>query len=308
MPTRASPSARASWRPSRAYQSSARPTRPKGTLSADPAASSLFPGPVARLFYWSLARDASFFFLQLKRPRLGLPRRYEERTSQRLRQPGDLGEPLLLRTLLFLAQRAETASKPGGPLERLAREAAGQGGPGCLVELAGVKGFRRALHKAHLEYAGDFGLLNDMARCSIICPKFSALTEVLRWIVEDAQVWARDDAQLPSFELLTAKDRLSPSFDAEGLGMYRYVLLVGRLDLGGEFLNVEVQVGPPTQPAAPFFSATGPHLPLTVAASIRMHRCTSSASSSCARRFTRYTRGGGRSARPTMPWRRTRAS
>ena len=40
--------------------------------------------------------------------------------------------------------------------------------------------------------AGDFGLLNDMARCSIICPKFSALTEVLRWIVEDAQVWARE--------------------------------------------------------------------------------------------------------------------
>ena len=47
------------------------------------------------------------------------------------------------------------------------------------------------------------------------------------------QVWAKDDRLLPNFEVLVAKDRLSPSFDAEGHSMYRYVLLVGRMACDG---------------------------------------------------------------------------
>jgi hypothetical protein len=105
-----------------------------------------------------------------------------------VRQPGDLGPPTVLRTLLFLAERAEGMSAPNGPLQRFANEAASQGGLGCTVELGACKGFRRALNKAQAEYAGDYGMLNDMARCSIICPKFSALAECLRWIIEEAPV------------------------------------------------------------------------------------------------------------------------
>jgi hypothetical protein len=58
------------------------------------------------------------------------------------------------------------------------------------------------------------------------------------------QVWAQSDDGLPKFELLTAKDRLSPNFDAEGGEMYRYVLLVGQMtgDGGGALMNVEIQL------------------------------------------------------------------
>ena len=148
-----------------------------------------------------------------------------------------------MRTLLSLSERAEAAVIEGGPLDRLARELAGQAGAGTTVELASVKGFRRALQKAHKECSGDYLRLNDMARCIIICPKLTTLVEGLRWLLEDAPVWALDDPALPKFETLLIKDRLSPNFDADGLGMYRYVLIVGRLTTdGGALLNVEIQL------------------------------------------------------------------
>ena len=59
----------------------------------------------------------------------------------------------------------------------------------------------------------------------------------------DAKAWAVDDDELPSFEPLLIKDRLSPLFDAEGANMYRYILLVGRLTCNGAVhLNVEIQL------------------------------------------------------------------
>ena len=171
------------------------------------------------------------------------PEKLDEREEPRPRQPLDLGQPNLTRTLLSLSERAEVASGEGGPLDRLAKEAAGQGGPGCTVELSGVKGFKRAFEKAHKEYGGDFLMLNDMARCTIICPKLTTLAECLRWLIEDAQEWAKDDEDLPSFEPLMIKDRLSPSFDAEGNGMYRYVLIVGRMACDGATnINIEIQL------------------------------------------------------------------
>jgi hypothetical protein len=54
-----------------------------------------------------------------------------------------------------------------------------------------------------------------------ICPTLSTLVEGLRWLLEDAQTWAVDDPDLPSFEPLLVKERLSPQFDAEGAEMYR---------------------------------------------------------------------------------------
>lgn len=133
---------------------------------------------------------------------------YEEREGG-LRQPPDLGAPLHMRTLLTLAQRADGASKADGPLERLAREAAGQGGPGCVVTVGACKGFRRALQKAHVSYGGDYLLLSDMARCMIIAPKVTSVVECVRWLIEDAKLWAIDDEDLPSFEPLVVDDKLS---------------------------------------------------------------------------------------------------
>ena len=49
--------------------------------------------------------------------------------------------------------------------------------------------------------------------------------------------------QSGNFTPLLIKNRLSPSFDAEGAGMYRYVLIVGKLRCDdGKFINVEVQL------------------------------------------------------------------
>jgi hypothetical protein len=76
--------------------------------------------------------------------------------------------PWQVRTLINLAERASGAVVAGGALDRVARELAGQAGKGCTVELSACKGFRRALQKAHEEYGGDYLLLNDMARCSIV--------------------------------------------------------------------------------------------------------------------------------------------
>lgn len=169
--------------------------------------------------------------------------RLEEREEGRPRQPADLGQPHNVRSLLGLIERAEGASQPGGALERLISAMTLQGGQGCSVELAGAKGFRRCLIKAQEDYGGDFLSINDVARCTVVVPKLSVLAECLRWLVKEAHAWAKDDIELPSFEPLMAKDRLSPSFDAEGTGMYRYVLLVGRMKCDGinAYLNVEVQ-------------------------------------------------------------------
>ena len=150
------------------------------------------------------------------------------------KQPGDLGPAHLVRTLLSLAERAETAMRVGGPLERLARRAAMYGGPGCTVELPPTcKPFRRALEKAHQDYQGDYLRLNDMARCNIVAPKFSALAECSRWLVEDAAKAAMTEEELPYWKPLLLKDRLSPSYDAEGNGMYRSVVLVGCVTCDG---------------------------------------------------------------------------
>lgn len=92
----------------------------------------------------------------------------DEREEERPRQPADLGLGTQLRTLLFLTERASAALVQGGPLDRLARELAGQAGSGCTVEMGSCKGFRRALQKAHDDYNGDYLQLNDMARCLIV--------------------------------------------------------------------------------------------------------------------------------------------
>ena len=104
----------------------------------------------------------------------------EEREEPRPRQPADLGPPAHGRSLLGLAERAEAAVCPGGPLERLAAAAVQQGGAGCTVEMGPVKGLRRCLQKAQEDYDGDYLRLNDVARCSIVVPKLSTLHECLR--------------------------------------------------------------------------------------------------------------------------------
>lgn len=146
------------------------------------------------------------------------------------------------------------ATRPGGALERFATAAAQHGGSACYVEVAAVKGFRRSLQKAQQDYGGDYLMINDIARCSIVTPGLVSLAEVFTWLVMEsgsrprtrAREWLApedtdDMAPLPSFEPLLVKDRLSLSFDAEG--MYRYVLLVGKLACdSGENINVEIQL------------------------------------------------------------------
>ena len=136
-------------------------------------------------------------------------------------QPADLGPSTNIRTLCGLIERADLAIKPEGPLERLANATVQQGGVGCTIEMGPLKGFRRSIHKAEHDYGGDYLQLNDVARCSIVAPKLSTLAECLRWLMLDAKAWAKTDDELPSFEPLLCKDRLSPMFDAEGAAMYR---------------------------------------------------------------------------------------
>lgn len=162
-----------------------------------------------------------------------LPEKLDEREEARPRQPAKIGQPNQCRTLLALAERADAAVRPGGPLERLTAAAVERGGEHCYCEIAGVKGFRRCLQKAQQDYLGDFLMLNDVARCTIVAPRLSALRDVLRWLIDSAKDGGADEGAeglpLPEFEPLMIKDRLSPSFDAEGTSSYRYLLIVGRL-------------------------------------------------------------------------------
>lgn len=62
----------------------------------------------------------------------------------------------------------------------------------------------------------------------------------LRWLLEDAKAWAADDDQLPLFEPLMIEDRLAPSYDADGHGVVRSVVIWGKLACdGGVSLTVE---------------------------------------------------------------------
>ena len=127
-----------------------------------------------------------------------LPERYDEAQAMRPRQPADLGEPYGCNTLLRLAERAAEACTTGGPFERLATalqqkgatpsRASTTGGGDFTVDLAPVKGFRRALEKAQTDYGGNFLCLNDVARMTVIAPKLSSIAEMVRWLIEDSKV------------------------------------------------------------------------------------------------------------------------
>ena len=180
--------------------------------------------------------------------------------------------------LLRLAERADAASRPGGPLDRLAQRAAKAGGVGSSVELLAPKGFRRATEKAQADYAGDFLMLNDLARCSVVVPTTLRLgvragcsrsggartgrgegrrersgRRVARAAGRGVGAAggraaggagggaAESDADgTPRFQPLYVKDRLGPD-DAEWNSSYRYILIVGQLSCdGGALLNVEL--------------------------------------------------------------------
>ena len=206
----------------------------------------------------------------------------DAREEPRPRQPVDIGDPYQARSLIALAGRAEGASKPGGPLERLMNAAAKQGGNACTAEMGPVKGFRRALQKAEEDYGGDFLMINDFSRCSIIASNLSGLAAILRWLTTEAAEAAAANDKLPLFEPLLCKDRQTHGVNTEGDEMYRcaltcpppryvrspllrgprcrwpghpacspsalvpvprYVLVVGRLACdSGELLNVEIQL------------------------------------------------------------------
>ena len=59
-------------------------------------------------------------------------------------------------------------------------------------------------------------------------------------LVDDALVWARDEEELNEFVPIHCKDRLSPAFDAQAHGCFRYVLLLGALDR-----SVALKIAPP---------------------------------------------------------------
>lgn len=155
-------------------------------------------------------------------------------------QPADLGQPKNVRTLVELIERADEATRGGGAFDRLTAAAVAQAGSGCMVTMAPVKGFRRCLEKAEEDYGGDFLMISDPARCSVVAPKISDAADLLAWLTKPAM---RSGEDLPTFQPLLIKDRLSPSFDAEEVSMYRYLLLVGKLQCdGNSFINVEIQL------------------------------------------------------------------
>ena len=191
----------------------------------------------------------------------------EEREEPAMpRQPADLGDlPTHARALMQLATRAEAASQPGGPLERLASAAADAGGSGCQVEMAAVKSFRRALQKAEEDCGGDYLALTDMARCSIIARDLASLHEVLRFLIKGAaeqRWWAgarwlvyegsgaaaaaaaeamADEGGPPAFEALYCHNGLSRDCDVESEGTLRQLTIVGRLAVEAtRFVNVEL--------------------------------------------------------------------
>ena len=167
-----------------------------------------------------------------------------DRDEPHPKQPTDMGPSHLIRTLLSLAERADLATRSGGPFDRLLQRTLKEiGNAGCNVDMAPNKGFRRATEKAQAEYAGDYLMLNDIARCTIVVPRMSTAYDCAKWLIEGVDSARGAQANLPLFQVLYVKDRLSPRFDADANKSYRYLLIVGQLGCdGSQMLNVEIAI------------------------------------------------------------------
>ena len=125
----------------------------------------------------------------------------------------------------LLRDAVETKSIFDAEMNRIGQELDGT----VACKLAPLKGMERALVKVHEKYSGVYAELTDMVRATFLCDSVSDMVRV-------AQALQASDA----FECKRSKHRMSPTFNAEGVGGYRDVLT--NVQCNGHLCEVQVNL------------------------------------------------------------------